>query len=99
MMVRLSLESFRGGRSKLIPPTTNVGLVRFFADLFAVALAGKGFLDTLLLAWFQVEGVTLDFLDDVLGLNLALEAAQGILERLTFLYTNLCQEKNTSSRP
>jgi hypothetical protein len=36
--------------------------------------------------------VTLDFLDDVLLLNLALKPAQCIFERLAFLYANLCQK-------
>jgi len=35
--------------------------------------------------------MTLYFLDDVFLLNLALETAQCIFERLAFLYTNLCQ--------
>jgi hypothetical protein len=36
--------------------------------------------------------VTLDFLDDVLLLNLALKPAQCIFERLAFLNANLCQK-------
>lgn len=69
------------------------GLVLLFANLLAVALAGKCFLDTLLLAWLQVEGVTLDLFDDVFGLNLTLEAAKSVLEGLTLLNTNLCHRK------
>ena len=72
------------------------GLVLFLADLLAVALAGKRFLDALLLAGLQIEGVTLHFLDDVFGLDLALEAAQRVFQRLAFLHTNLCQVKYTS---
>jgi hypothetical protein len=41
--------------------------------------------------------VTLDFLDDVFGLHLALKAPQGILKGFAFLYSNLCQEKYTSN--
>jgi len=40
--------------------------------------------------------MTLDLFDDVFGLYFALEAAQGILERFTFLNSNLCQGKYTS---
>jgi hypothetical protein len=35
--------------------------------------------------------VTLHFLNNVFRLNLALEPAQGILNRLTFLQSNFCQ--------
>jgi hypothetical protein len=50
-------------------------LFEIAGSLFAVALTGKGGLDALLLARLQVVGVTLDFLDDVLLLNLPLKAA------------------------
>ena len=68
----------------------------FLADLLAVALTCEGFLHTLLFAWFQIKRVTLDFLDDVFGLNLPLEAAKGILKGLAFLNSNLCQDGYTS---
>jgi len=42
--------------------------------------------------------MTLNFLDDVFGLHLALEAPQGILKGFAFLYSNLCQEKYTSKQ-
>ena len=71
-------------------------LVLLLANLLAIAFACKGFLDAALFAWLQIEGVTLDLFDDVLGLHLALEAAQGIFERFPFLNTNLCQKKYTS---
>lgn len=54
-------------------------LVLFLAGLFAVPLASQGCLYPLLLTGLQVEGVPLDFLDDVLSLDLAFEAAQGVL--------------------
>jgi hypothetical protein len=41
--------------------------------------------------------VTLDFLDNVFCLHLALKAPQGILKGFAFLYSNLCQEKYTSN--
>lgn len=69
--------------------------VLFLANLLAIPLACQGFLDALLLAGLQVEGVALDFLDDVFLLHLALEAAKSILEGLTLLQTNFCQCKNT----
>jgi hypothetical protein len=50
-------------------------LVRFLAGFLAIALARESFLDATLFARLQIKGVTLDFLDDVLLLNLALEAA------------------------
>jgi hypothetical protein len=40
--------------------------------------------------------VTLDFLDDVFLLDLPLEPAQRIFQRLAFLYTNFCQRDPTS---
>ena len=70
-------------------------LILFLTDLLAIPLACQGFLDALLLAGLQVEGVALDFLDDVFLLHLALEAAKSILEGLTLLQTNFCQCKNT----
>ncbi len=54
-------------------------LVLFLASLFPATLASKRFFYTLLLAGFQIVGVTLHLFDDVLLLDLALEATQGIL--------------------
>ncbi len=72
------------------------GLVLLFTSLLAIPLARQSCLDATLFTWFQVVGVTLDFLDDVLLLNLTLEPAQRIFERLAFLYANLCQLSHTS---
>jgi hypothetical protein len=66
-------------------------LILLFAGLFAIALARQSSLHSALFAGLQVVGVTLDFLDDVLLLDLAFEPAQRILERLAFLYANLSQ--------
>ncbi len=71
-------------------------LVLLLTNLLAVALAGQCFLYPLLLARLQVERVTLYFFDNVFGLHFALEPAKGVLKRLTFLNTNLCQGKYTS---
>jgi hypothetical protein len=66
--------------------------------LLAVALAGKRLLDALLLARLQVVGVALDLFDDVLLLNLPLEAAQRTLYRLAILDRDFSQIPFTSSR-
>jgi hypothetical protein len=66
-------------------------LILLFSCLLAIPLARECFLDALLFTGLQVEAVTLHFLDDVLGLHLALEAPQCIFKRLAFLYANLCQ--------
>src|SRR6185437_1627582 len=74
-------------------------LVLLFPGLLTIPLARQRFFHAALLAWFQVEGVTLDFLDDVLGLHLALEPAQRILKRLAFLHANLCQKNTPPTLP
>lgn len=66
-------------------------LVLLLADFLTIALTGKGFFYAPLFARLQIEGMTLDFLDNVFGLHLALKAAKGILKRFTFLNSNLCQ--------
>ena len=71
-------------------------LVLLFPNLLAITLASQRFFHALLLAWFQIERVTLDLFDNVFGLDFALETAQGIFERFTFLNSNLCQGKYTS---
>ncbi len=71
-------------------------LVLFLANLLAIAFASQRFFYTLFLAGLKIEGVTLNLFDNVFGLNFALEAAQGIFERFTFLNSNLCQGKYTS---
>jgi len=55
-----------------------VELVLLFSGLFAATLARQSFLYALLLARLEVEGMSLDFLNDVLLLDLALKASQGI---------------------
>ncbi len=75
-------------------------LILFFANFLTIAFARQRLFDSLFLTGFEVKGMTLDFLNDVLGLNFALKTAQGIFERFTFLNSNLCQRKYTShSRP
>jgi hypothetical protein len=73
-------------------------LILLLTNLLAITLTCKRFFHALLLTWFQIKRVALDFLDDVFGLHLALEAPQGILKGFAFLYSNLCQEKYTSKQ-
>ena len=94
--MRLSFEGRFKRTDLLLPITTNAELILFLTNLFAIALASKCFFHALLFTRFQIKRVTLNFLDDVLGLHFALETAQGILERFTFLNSNLCQKKYTS---
>jgi hypothetical protein len=72
-----------------------IPLILLFASLFPATFACERFLNALLLAWLQVEGVTLDLLDNVFLLHLALEAAQRILEGLALLEPDFCQPDNT----
>jgi len=64
------------GRLRISGPADR--LVLLFTSLFAAALACQRFLHSFLLAWLEVEGVTFHFLNDVLLLYFALEAAQGV---------------------
>ena len=73
-------------------------LVLLLADLLAITLTCERFFHALLFTWFQIKGVTLDFLDNVFGLHLALKAPQSIFKGFAFLYSNLCQEKYTSKQ-
>ncbi len=76
-------------------------LVLLLTDLLAIALTCKRFLHAFLFTGLQIKRVTLDFLDNVFSLHLALEAPQGILKGFAgfaFLYSNLCQEKYTSKQ-
>ena len=66
-------------------------LILFFACLLSGALARERGLHTLFFAGLQVEGVSLNLLDDVFLLHLALEAAQSILEGFTLLKPYFCQ--------
>jgi len=75
---------------------SGTALVLFLADLLAVPFASKRFFHALLLARLQIERMTLYFLDDVFRLHLALKPPQGVLERLAFLHSNLCQGNYTS---
>ena len=69
-------------------------LVLLLTDLLAIALAGKRFFHAFLFTGFQIKRMTLDFLDNVFRLHLALEAPKCVLKGFAFLNSNLCQ-KNT----
>ncbi len=70
-------------------------LVLFFPRFFATALASQCFLDSLFLTGLQVEGVTLDLLDDVFLLHLTLEATKRVFEGFSLLDSDFCQTDYT----
>ena len=70
-------------------------LIRFLTLLLAQSLTRKGFFSTTLLAWFHVEAVLLDFLDDVFLLHFALETAQSVLQGFAFLDDDFSHVKFT----
>jgi hypothetical protein len=69
--------------------------VLLLASFFAAALARQRFFYALSFAGFQVERVTFDFLNYVLGLYLALEPAKCVLKGFSLLKTNLSQSDYT----
>ena len=73
----------------------DVRLVLFFACFLAAALASERFLDTLLLAGLQVEGMTFYFFDNVFLLYLTLETAESIFEGFTLLKSDFSQTNYT----
>ena len=70
-------------------------LVLLFSSFLAAALASQRFFYALLFARLEVKGVTLNLLNNVLLLDLTLEAAQGVLERLALLNPYFRQPVNT----
>ena len=56
------------------------GLVLLLTCFLAAALARQCFLHPLFLAGFQIKGVTLDFLNDVLLLHFTLEATKSVFQ-------------------
>jgi hypothetical protein len=70
-------------------------LFGFAGTFFSVALARESFLGALLLTRLQVEGMSLDFLDDVLLLDLALETAQRAFQGFSVLDVDFCQTRLT----
>jgi len=70
-------------------------LRRLLPCLLAEPLPGQSLFYPTLLARLQIEGMPLDFLDDVFLLNLALEPAKRIFQRLAFLKPYLSQTAHT----
>jgi hypothetical protein len=62
-----------------------------------VTLAGQSRLDAFLLSRLQVEGVTLDVLDDLFLQDLALKALERALQTLAFVNVNFSQRELTSA--
>src|SRR5579872_7045990 len=97
MLVSVSVPraaQFGGGQIKQSRPRDGaalITLVLFFTRLLTGPLPSQRGFYTLLFAGLQVEGVTLDLLDDVFLLHLALEAAKSILEGFTLLKPNFGQ--------
>ena len=65
------------------------------SGLLAGSFSSQGLLDPALFAWLQVKGMSFDFFDDVFLLDLALETAESVLERLSFLKSHFSQTTNT----
>ena len=78
------------GRHK-VRATRRQHLVLFLTSFLSAPLASQRLFHSLLLARFQVKGVSLNLLDDVLLLNLAFKAAQRVLEGLTLLNSDFRQ--------
>jgi hypothetical protein len=74
-------------------------LLRFFAGLFAIPFPRQRFFHATLLTGLQIEGVALDFLNDVFLLDLPLEPAQCVFKGFTLLNSNFRQKKYTSRHP
>ena len=72
-----------------------VNLLDITSAFLAVALAREGFFCALLLARLQVEGMSLDFLNNVFLLDFALEAAQRAFQGFSILDVNFRQTKLT----
>src|SRR5215471_1025480 len=72
-------------------------LFRLSATLFSSTLSRQSLLHSPPLAGLQVIRVTLYIPNDVLRLNLALEAAEGILQRLALLQSNFSQAHHPQS--
>jgi hypothetical protein len=66
-------------------------LVLFFANLLTGSFASERGFHALFLTGLQIKGVALYFFNNVFLLHFALKPAQGVLEGLTLLKTNLGQ--------
>ncbi len=66
-------------------------LHRLSPDFFPASLTRQRLLGAFFFSGFQIEGVFLDFLDDVFLLDFSFETPQRIFDRFTILNPNLCQ--------
>jgi hypothetical protein len=89
----INLNCCRMWQRDLRPATA---LLNFPATLLPVPFAGQRLLGPELLTRLQVEGMPLNFLDDVFLLHLPLEAAKGVFQCLALLKLNFRQTKYTS---
>jgi hypothetical protein len=90
----LLAAQYGGGQIKQSRPGTErpfVALVLFLACLFAGPFTSQRSFHTLLLAGLQVKGVTLDLLNYVFLLHLALEPTKSVLEGFSLLKPNFSQ--------
>jgi len=60
-------------------------LILLLTDLLAIAFASKRFFDAFLFTGLQIKRVTLDFLDDVFRLHLALKTPERALQGFSIL--------------
>jgi hypothetical protein len=83
-------------KPKILTAHPATALLDLPAILLPVSLTGQRLLSPQLLSRLQVEGVPFDLLDDVLLLDLSLEAATGVFQRFALLKLNFSQMKYTS---
>ena len=81
------------GRSTRFETTS----VDFAALLLARPFTRERLLGASPIAWFQVEGVLLDILDDIFLLHLPLEPAKRAFDGFAILHFHFSQAKNTPS--
>ena len=70
-------------------------LLRLFTSFLPAAFARQSFLHALLLAGFQIKGVTLYLLNDVFLLHLTLKAPECVFEGFSLLQSDFCQRNDT----
>jgi hypothetical protein len=80
----------------LCQPLRLLRLFDFPATLLPVPFARQRLFDAQFFARLQVEGVPLDFFNDVFLLHLTLEASEGVLQGFTLLESDFSQSENTS---
>lgn len=83
------------GGPKIDKPNT---LGAELAGFLSIALPSQRLFDSFLLARFQIEGMFLQILDDILLLDLAFETAKRAFQGFTLLHYHFSQKIYTSSR-